>query len=139
MKSSTNTVLLLECLFRAYGFPEFIESETGQYTLEIDDILFYFFDEKESSEIYIQADIAEYTSTENVAALIALLKINHLWDATNGGIIGLSPENNIFSYTYKIKLPLGESDNYDEYLIDLLPEIIRCIQYARSKLIPVSL
>ncbi|HEF0087958.1 TPA: type III secretion system chaperone [Citrobacter youngae] len=100
---------------------------------------FIFFDEKESSEIYIQADIAEYTSTENVAALIALLKINHLWDATNGGIIGLSPENNVFSYTYKIKLPLGESDNYDEYLIDLLPEIIRCIQYARSKLIPVSL
>lgn len=42
MKSSTNTVLLLECLFRTYGFPEFIESETGQYTLEIDDILFYF-------------------------------------------------------------------------------------------------
>lgn len=32
--------------------------------------------------------------------------MNHLWDATEGGIIGLSVENNAFTYTYKYSIPL---------------------------------
>ena len=134
MNPITRSMVLLERLFSAYGSLGFTESAENQYILETDNILFYFFDEPEQSELYIQADIAEYTATETTEALIAMLKMNHLWDATEGGIIGLSVENNAFTYTYKIQYPLVESDDYDEYLIDLLPEIIRCIQYARSKL-----
>lgn len=61
MNRITRSMVLLERLFSAYGSPGFTESAENQYILETDNILFYFFDEPEQSELYIQADIAEYT------------------------------------------------------------------------------
>lgn len=130
----TRSIVLLERLSSAYGVPGFSESETNRYTLEIDDHVFYFFDEPERSTLYIQVDVAEYTDSESTESLTGLMKLNHLWDATQGGIFGLDINNSVFSYNYKIQYPLTPADDYDEYLIDLVPEIIRCIQYARETL-----
>lgn len=136
MNTMSRSLVLLERLYSAYGFSEFAELEMRQYELEIDDVVFFFFDEPEASVLYIQADIVEYNQECTNEALIKILKMNHLWDYTNDGIIGFDAENNLFSYTYKLSFPLVESDDYDEYLIDLLPELTKCIQYARSFLSP---
>lgn len=55
MNPITRSMVLLERLFSAYGSHGFTESAENQYILETDNILFYFFDEPEQSELYIQS------------------------------------------------------------------------------------
>ena len=137
METMSRLSILLNRLSERYRISETTEAVSENFRIEINDILFSFFYEESRREIYIQADVGEVVTGMTAEALRSLLSMNYLWDVTNGGVFGICRDNNVVTYHYRISDPLKKSEDYDEYLIDLVDDIAYSISYARDILYSV--
>lgn len=76
--------------------------------------------------------MGDIVSGVTAEALRMLLTMNYLWNVTNGGVFGICRNSNIVTYHYRINESLKKSEDYDEYLIDLMDDIAYCVCYARN-------
>ncbi|EAB4961826.1 type III secretion system chaperone [Salmonella enterica] len=130
--------ILFDYLLRHYNIFEAMREESRKsYTIEINDIFFYFFYDECKQVVYIQADVGEFISGLTSQTLRSLLNMNYMWSATNGGGIGFYRENNMLTYNCRVSSPLIKSQDYDEYFVDLIDEITHCVYYAKEILYSV--
>ncbi|ELH9453253.1 CesT family type III secretion system chaperone [Salmonella enterica] len=132
METVSRLSVLLNRLSERYSIFDTTVAVPETFQVEINDILFVFFYEESRREIYIQADVGEVVPGVTAEALRALLTMNYLWEATYGGVFGICRDSNVVTYHYRISDPLKKSEDYDEYLIDLVDDIAYCVCYARD-------
>jgi hypothetical protein len=123
-------------LVRALGAflnDEQIRLENDRCQTEIENIPFAFFYADEFSSLFIQALIGDPEAIDDPdSALENLLHNNHLWGGSAGGIFGLSPDDGLLYYNYRLDFPLSDEPLYEDLLIDLMPGIVGAVEAARA-------
>lgn len=112
------------------GIPELVLGETGICTADIEGIRFSFFYNPEWDCLFIQAALG----APGQEAMESLLRINHLWEGTAGGIFGLNPEDGLVYFCYRLNFPLADEPAYDGFMCDLMANIVGAIEAAGDAL-----
>jgi hypothetical protein len=131
MMSKTAAAALIKALGDFLENPGLSLEKQNSCSALIGNIRFSFFWSEKYNCLFIQALAGSATALKDPdAAFAAILKGNHLWAATSGGVFGLN-DGNIY-YSYRLDFPFAEESGYTDLLCDLLPYMVGAIERVQD-------
>lgn len=130
MHHANDAAALIRELHDHTGIPELVLDGTGTCTADIEGIRFSFFYNQEWDCLFIQAALG----APGPEAMEKLLRLNHLWEGTAGGIFGLNPGDGIVYFSYRLDFPVADEPVYSGFMCDLMANIIGAIEVAGDEL-----
>lgn len=116
--------------------PALALNDGGACSLELEGFQTAFFYTPDPETLYIQIAVGDMAEAADKAAVLEnLLEANYLWQATGGGVIGLSPDDDRIYLSYALPLPVRGEENQaadDDFLLDFLPHLIGAAEAARD-------
>ena len=109
--------------------------KNGACSLRIEGRKFSFFYGEKESALFVQADLGDLSALPDAeAAMMALLRANHLWAGTVGGSFGLAEGRLLYVFRLDFPLPEGWEKHDADLLPDLLPHILGALEAAEDNL-----